>query len=82
MVDAGRLPEIAAYCERDVVLTYLLWLRFEIFCGRLPEDGYRRSLVNLGNYLRMVRSAKPHLQHLAQSPATSSEDAAGLVEGS
>ena len=52
LVDEGRFPEIAAYCERDVVLTYLLWLRYELFSGRLPGQGYPRSLTNLLNYLR------------------------------
>src|SRR5262245_41606577 len=33
----GKLMEIAAYCERDVINTYRLWLRYELFRGRLDE---------------------------------------------
>src|SRR5437588_12522487 len=31
----GRIREIAEYCESDVVNTYRLWLRYELFRGRL-----------------------------------------------
>jgi predicted PolB exonuclease-like 3'-5' exonuclease len=29
----GRIQEIADYCESDVVNTYQLWLRHELFAG-------------------------------------------------
>jgi 3'-5' exonuclease len=36
---AGRLAEIRAYCETDVLNTYLVWLRFQLVRGRLrPAD--------------------------------------------
>ncbi len=82
LVDAGRFAEIAAYCERDVVLTYLLWLRFELFSGRLTEVTYRVSLEKLGQYLATARSTKLHLQDLAMSVASSADIAAGIAEGS
>ena len=31
----GRIAEVAAYCETDVVNTYRVWLRYELFRGRL-----------------------------------------------
>ena len=34
-----RVREVAAYCETDVVNTYRVWLRYELFRGRLSEDG-------------------------------------------
>jgi 3'-5' exonuclease len=64
LVDEGRYAEIAAYCERDVVLTYLLWLRFELFSGRLTEICYRASLNHFGQYLGAMSTTKPHLQDL------------------
>jgi len=33
----GHIREIAEYCEGDVVNTYRVWLRYELFRGRLPE---------------------------------------------
>jgi predicted PolB exonuclease-like 3'-5' exonuclease len=33
----GRLADISSYCVEDVTNTYRLWLRYELFCGRLSE---------------------------------------------
>ena len=33
----GKIKEIADYCESDVVNTYRVWLRYELFRGRLTE---------------------------------------------
>ena len=33
----GHIREIAEYCESDVLNTYRVWLRHELFSGRLPE---------------------------------------------
>jgi predicted PolB exonuclease-like 3'-5' exonuclease len=30
----GKIKEIADYCETDVVNTYRVWLRYELFAGR------------------------------------------------
>jgi hypothetical protein len=38
----GRIKEIADYCETDVVNTYRVWLRYELFCGRLRERASTR----------------------------------------
>ena len=35
----GRLREIADYCESDVVNTYRVWLRHELFRGNLAHAG-------------------------------------------
>jgi predicted PolB exonuclease-like 3'-5' exonuclease len=37
----GRIREIAEYCESDVVNTYRVWLRYELFRGRLSAAGFR-----------------------------------------
>jgi predicted PolB exonuclease-like 3'-5' exonuclease len=63
-VEAGRFDEVAAYCERDVTLTYMLWLRYELFCGRLTPETHRASMENLSRYLSACSQAKPLLQSL------------------
>jgi 3'-5' exonuclease len=63
-VDAERFDEVARYCERDVVLTYLLWLRYELFSGRLASEPYRTSLAHLSRYLAAIGQTKPLLQDL------------------
>jgi 3'-5' exonuclease len=35
--NAGRIQDIADYCRSDVINTYRLWLRHELFRGRLDE---------------------------------------------
>ena len=33
----GKIKEIADYCEADVVNTYRMWLRYELFRGKLSD---------------------------------------------
>jgi len=60
----GRVAEVAAYCETDVVHTYRVWLRYELFRGRLTENGLRASEASLSDYLRSHSGTKPHLAYL------------------
>lgn len=59
---AGKLNEIANYCEVDVINTYRLWLIFELFCGRLSEEAWRASENNLRSYISSRLETKPHLK--------------------
>ena len=47
MFRAGRHAEIAAYCRSDVVNTYRIWLRYELFCGRLDQAQLAASDADL-----------------------------------
>lgn len=38
--NAGRIQEIADYCKSDVINTYRLWLRHELFRGRLDQGQF------------------------------------------
>jgi 3'-5' exonuclease len=48
----GHIREIAEYCESDVVNTYRLWLRYELFCGRLVDTGFQTSEASLMELVR------------------------------
>lgn len=37
----GRIKEIAEYCETEIVNTCRVWLRYELFCGRLTDSGFQ-----------------------------------------
>ena len=63
-VREGRIAEVAAYCETDVVNTYRIWLRYELFRGRLTETGLRASEANLSDYIRARTDAKPYLAYV------------------
>jgi predicted PolB exonuclease-like 3'-5' exonuclease len=60
----GRIREIADYCESDVVNTYQLWLRHELFRGKLTDDGFQASEMNLSEFIKARGSTKPHLADL------------------
>jgi 3'-5' exonuclease len=46
------IKEIADYCETDVVNTYRVWLRYELFRGRLTESEQQTSERNLADFIR------------------------------
>jgi hypothetical protein len=60
----GRIADVAAYCETDVVNTYRVWLRYELFRGRLSERGLRASEANLTDYIVSRSNTKPHLAYI------------------
>lgn len=60
----GRVREIAEYCESDVVNTYRLWLRHELFQGRLPNAAFEASEAALQEFIQARSDVKPHLAAL------------------
>jgi predicted PolB exonuclease-like 3'-5' exonuclease len=57
----GRIDEIAAYCESDVVNTYRVWLRYELFRGKLTDAAFQSSEANLSEFVKERSNTKPHL---------------------
>jgi predicted PolB exonuclease-like 3'-5' exonuclease len=57
----GRVQEIADYCETDVLNTYRLWLRYELFRGKLSDAELTAREANLSKYIKAHSNAKPHL---------------------
>lgn len=65
---AGDIAAIRAYCETDVINTWLIFLRFELMRGRLPLAEYDREVERLREYLSA--EARPHFrEYLAAWPA-------------
>jgi predicted PolB exonuclease-like 3'-5' exonuclease len=60
----GRIREIADYCETDVVNTYRVWLRYELFRGRLTDAEFRASEGTLVEFIKAHGNTKPHLAGL------------------
>jgi 3'-5' exonuclease len=46
----GKIKDIAGYCESDVVNTYQVWLRYELFRGTLSQDAFERSERSLSGF--------------------------------
>jgi 3'-5' exonuclease len=62
----GRIKEVADYCETDIVNTYRVWLRYELFRGRLTNAAFVASETNLDEFIRLRGNTKPHLVDLAR----------------
>ena len=56
----GRLAEIRAYCETDVLNTYLVYLRFELIRGRLAAEAYEAEVARAWEWLEARE--EPHWQ--------------------
>ncbi len=61
----GKLAAVRDYCETDVLNTYLILLRFELFRGRLDAGGYAEELERLRALLRA--SSAPHHRQFLQA---------------
>ena len=62
---AGRIQDIADYCESDIVNTYRVWLRHELFRGKLTDAAYETSEAKVSEFIRARSDTKPHLAELA-----------------
>jgi len=60
-VREGRIREVANYCETDVVNTYRIWLRYELFRGTLGKEELKTSEQNLCMFVQRHANTKEHL---------------------
>jgi predicted PolB exonuclease-like 3'-5' exonuclease len=60
-VREGRIQEVADYCETDVVNTYRVWLRYELFRGALTAETFLASEEDLRAFVRARVADRPHL---------------------
>jgi 3'-5' exonuclease len=59
----GKIKEVADYCETDVVGTYQVWLRYELFRGTLSQQAFEASERNLADFMKIKDSG--HFRHVA-----------------
>jgi 3'-5' exonuclease len=57
----GRIKEIAEYCETDVINTYRVWLRYQLFRGGVTSEQFKASERDLEAYVKERIASKPHL---------------------
>jgi 3'-5' exonuclease len=60
----GRIREIGEHCESDVVNTYRVWLRHELFRGRLSAVEFEASEAAFVDFIKTRSNTKPHLADL------------------
>lgn len=56
----GELDAVRRYCECDVLNTYLLFLKFQLFRGQLNRSSYRQECALVRSVL--TQSSEPHCQ--------------------
>jgi predicted PolB exonuclease-like 3'-5' exonuclease len=61
MIAAGKIADVARYCETDIVNTYRLWLIYEEFRGALTPEELRWSELQLQCFVRQSKVDNPHL---------------------
>jgi 3'-5' exonuclease len=47
----GKIKEVVEYCETDVINTYRVWLRYELFRGTLGQSAFEGSQRNLADLM-------------------------------
>ena len=60
-ISSGRLREVRAYCETDVLNLYGLYLRWAYVVGKTDAEGYEFSIAGLMNLLDVEKEHRPHL---------------------
>ncbi len=69
---AGDIAAIRAYCETDVLNTYLVYLAFEHMRGHLGSRAYAHEEARLRDYLS--EAAKPHFEEFLSAWPNVSEN--------
>jgi len=64
----GKTKEIADYCAVDVVNTYRVWLRYELFRGRLSESEHQASERCLADFIGARVKTPPHFHRAPEGP--------------
>ena len=54
---AGKIAEIRAYCETDVMNTYLIYLRFLLMRGQLDAAAYDKEIKLAREFLKQSKAA-------------------------
>ena len=65
----GEIAAIRAYCETDVVNTYLVYLRFQLLRGALTRDAYAAEVERVRNQLAQLPDAHWREYLAAWSPS-------------
>jgi 3'-5' exonuclease len=63
MIARGRIEEVAAYCETDVMATYLLFLRFSLVIGETDNHNYNLSIASFHQFTQTKIEKRPYLAY-------------------
>lgn len=66
LVARGELDRVRAYCETDVVNTYVVFLRWAFLTGRTDATFHDRAVDDLLDHLDVQGATRPHLAAFAR----------------
>ena len=81
MVQAGRIDEVAQYCESDVLNTYRLWLVYELFRGTITAEQLAFSETQAAEFVRTRKSDNPHLVTTVGTTSDTADQQPGCQTG-
>lgn len=61
MIADGRIDDVRAYCETDVLNTFALYCRWGLISGQSDIEGHDAGVSAMVHYLSSERRARPHL---------------------
>ena len=61
MVMAGRIEDVARYCESDVLNTFRVWLIYELFRGSITNEQLQWSETQIRDFVVSRKAANSHL---------------------
>jgi predicted PolB exonuclease-like 3'-5' exonuclease len=79
MVRAGRIEEVARYCESDVLNTYRVWLIYELFRGAITDKQLEWSEAQIREFVMNRKTSNSHLE-AAVGIVAQSHEINGLCE--
>ena len=79
MVLAGRIEEVARYCETDVLNTYRVWLVYELFRGSITAKELDWSEAQIREFVATRKSVNPHLSTAVGIAAAATNPALGAL---
>jgi len=69
-IAAGRHEDVCHYCQGDVILLLLVFLRFHLVVGELSPTAHAASVASLGEAVRSLAGANVHLAEFAELAAS------------
>ena len=81
-VREGRIGEVSAYCETDIINTYRVWLRHELFRGALTQASFEASESDLMAYITARLEDRPHLRFMVSQRNDANNIAGGDIPSS
>jgi predicted PolB exonuclease-like 3'-5' exonuclease len=64
IVLAGKIEQVARYCESDVLNTFRVWLVYELFRGSITVKELEWSEAQIRDFVATRKSSNPHLRPL------------------